>query len=226
MKKISFLFTTTALFLLTAVTTQAQIGIKAGATLSSLSQDAFFNDAENITDNSLWGIQAGLFAELPLGDFFSIQPEILWMQKGGNTEFDIADSGINQDYRINYIEIPVLAKIKTGTTDDVGVGLFFYGGPFISYALNGKISNEITFLDDSIENEDIDIDFDEDNQRRIDWGAAFGLGVNLGNLMLDLRYDLGINNLLDDEFEADEDDEPYLRTRSIGLTLGYRFGGM
>lgn len=228
MKKISFLGLIAGLLLFAIPTVHAQIGIKAGATMSSLSQDAFYNNGQtlqDIEDKSLWGFQAGLFANLPVGEVISIQPEINWMQKGGNTKYNIAGSGFNQDYRLNYLEVPVLLKVNAGSNDGTGVGLFFYGGPFVSYALNGKISSEIKLLDNTVENNDTDINFSDDNQRRVDWGAAFGLGVNLGGLMVDLRYDLGINNLLDNNFGTNPDEDPYLRTRSIGLTLGYMFGG-
>lgn len=209
-------FTTNAAF--------AQIGIKAGATLSSLSQYAFEDNVDEYDEKSTVGFQAGIFAELPISDGFSIQPELLWMQKGGKTLYaQVAGTEIERNLRYNYLEVPILAKVKAGSTDGSGIGLFFYGGPFISYALNGNVKTEVG--DNNIQDTDFNFD-DEDNQRRVDWGAAFGLGVNLGSLVLDLRYDLGINNLLDDDLGTQGgDDEPYLRTRSIGLTLGFVLGG-
>ncbi len=222
MKKITFLWI--ALLLLTVSSVTAQIGLKAGATLSNLSQEAFEDDIDDFEEKSTHGFQAGLFAELPISDVFSIQPELIWMQKGGKTLYtQIAGQEVERNLRYNYLEVPVLAKVKAGSTDGSGIGLFFYGGPFISYALNGNISTEIG--EEKLEDQDIEFD-DTDNQRRIDWGAAFGLGVNLGALALDLRYDLGINNLLDDDLDTGgADDETYLRTRSIGLTLGFVLGG-
>lgn len=224
MKK-KFLYCLSAAFLLfTSNAAFAQIGIKAGATMSSLSQYAFEDNVDDYDEKSAIGFQAGIFAELPISDGFSIQPELVWMQKGGKTLYaQVAGTEIERNLRYNYLEVPVLAKIKAGSTDGSGIGLFFYGGPFISYALNGSLSTEVG--DNKLE--DVDIEFDDtDRQRRVDWGAAFGLGVNLGALVLDLRYDLGINNLLDGDLGTQgADEEPYLRTRSIGLTLGFVLGG-
>jgi hypothetical protein len=210
-----------ALLLLAATAVQAQLGIKGGISLASLAEEAF-SSSEEYDATSYLGFQGGLFAELPISDGFAIQPEILFIQKGGKLEGLLGETNL----RYNYLEVPILAKIKAGSTDGSGIGLFFYGGPFVSYALNGSIEREGALIDGKIDIDFNDSNDDEINQRRIDWGAAFGLGVNLGPLLVDLRYDLGINNLLDDDLGTQgADNEPYLRTRSIGLTLGYVFGG-
>ncbi len=224
--KTKFLYCLSAAFLLfTSNAAFAQIGIKAGATYSSVSQDAFEDNAQDLKEKSTIGFQAGIFAELPIGEGFAIQPELLFTQKGGKSEYNLGTSGYERNVKYNYIEVPVLAKIKAGSTDGTGIGLFFYGGPFVSYALNGKVKQDITLAGNTTSDE-FDITFDDkDNERRVDWGAAFGLGVNLGALVLDLRYDLGINNILDNNANNNDDNKPYLRTRSIGLTLGFVLGG-
>lgn len=207
-------FTTNAAF--------AEIGL----TYSGISQNAFEDNAQDLEEKSTVGFQGGIFAELPIGSVIAIQPELLFIQKGGKSEYNIGTSSYERNVIYNYLEVPVLLKVKAGSTDGSGVGLFFYGGPFVSYALNGKIKQDVTLLGNTT-NTETDITFDDkDDQRRVDWGAAFGLGVNLGALVLDLRYDLGINNVLDDSATAGNNgDDPYLRTRSIGLTLGFVLGG-
>lgn len=226
MKKNLLLALCVTLSLMVTTAAQAQLGIKAGATLSSVSQDAFEQNAEDLEEKSTIGFQGGLFLELPIGEVFAIQPELLFTQKGGKSEFNIGNSGYERNWNYNYIEVPVLAKVKAGSTDGSGIGLFFYGGPFVSYALNGKIEDKLTVAgNDSTKETDIEFD-DTDDQRRLDWGAAFGLGLNLGALVLDLRYDLGINNILTDDFDGgDNGDDPYLRTRALSLSLGFVLGG-
>lgn len=120
----------------------------------------------------------------------------------------------------------MLLKVKAGSTDGSGIGLFFYGGLFVSYALNGKVKQDIKLVGNTTSNH-FDIKFDDtDDQRRVDWGAPFGLGLNLGALVLDVRYDLGINNVLDNNATiGDNGKDPYLRTPSIGATLGFVLGG-
>jgi hypothetical protein len=202
----------------------AQLAIKAGINVASLSEEPAEENIEDFEEESILGFQAGLVAEIPISEGFAIQPELLWVQKGGRRLYELAGSSYEQSVTYNYVQVPVLAKVKAGETDGSGLGLYFFGGPFVGYALNGKVEQDLTVAGVTTESE-FDIEFDdEDNQRRIDWGASFGLGANLGALFVDLRYDLGINNLLDDDAINNNDNDPYLRTRGIGLTAGFVFG--
>jgi len=202
----------------------AQLAIKAGINVASLSEEPLEENIEDFEEESIVGIQAGLVAEIPISEGFAIQPELLWVQKGGRRLYELGGSSYEQRVTYNYVQVPVLAKVKAGETDGSGLGLYFFGGPFVGYALNGRVEQELTVAGVTTESE-FDIEFDdEDNQRRIDWGASFGLGANLGALFIDLRYDLGINNLLDDDAINNNDNDPYLRTRGIGLTAGFVFG--
>lgn len=226
MKKHVFCCMALALALFTASSVWAQnLGIKGGINLASISESAS-DDLEDYEDNAIVGIQAGLVAELPISGFFAIQPELLWVQKGGKATYTLLGNELETTVRYNHIQLPVLAKIKA-TTEGSDFGLFFYGGPFASFSLNGKSTVKTTTALGTVEEEkDIDYSDDDNYERRFDWGATFGLGFNVGALFLDLRYDLGINNLLDDDIPTSgpNGDDPYLRTRGIGLTAGFMFG--
>lgn len=208
------------LFISTAV--QAQVGIKAGINYASLSQSATEETYEDYQQKAVLGFQAGLVAELPLTSFFAIQPEFLFIQKGGKSQYIFNDNNKSVNRVIyNYIEIPVLAKIKMGNTQGDGAGFYLIGGPFAGLALNGKGENELTILGVTTTN-DYDIDYsDEANkEKRLDWGVSLGAGITLGQFFMDARYNLGINNLNDDDADNNNDNAPYLRTRGIGLTVG------
>lgn len=223
LKHISY-FLGLLLTLFFAQTATAQLGIKAGINLASLSEEPGESSIQDFEEESILGFQAGLVAEIPVSEGFAIQPELLWVQKGGRRNYTLAGSGYEQRVTYNHLQIPVLAKVKAGETDGSGLGLYFFGGPFVGFALNGRVEQELTIAGATTES-DFDIEFDDDdNQRRIDWGATFGLGMNLGALFVDLRYDLGINNILDSDAFNNNDNDPYLRTRGIGLTAGFVFG--
>lgn len=223
MKHVSY-FLGLLLTLLLTQTATAQLGIKAGINLASLSEEPAESSIQDFEEESILGFQAGLVAEIPVSEAFAIQPELLWVQKGGRRLYELAGSSYEQRVTYNYVQVPVLAKVKAGETDGSGLGLYFFGGPFVGYALDGKVEQDLTVAGVTTESE-FDIEFDDnDNQRRIDWGATFGLGANLGALFIDLRYDLGINNMLDDDANNNNDNDPYLRTRGIGLTAGFVFG--
>jgi len=56
--------------------TQPRFGVKGGLNLANL----YINDVNN--EQAKWGFHAGVWSKLPVGEFFAIQPEILWSSKG------------------------------------------------------------------------------------------------------------------------------------------------
>lgn len=213
----------TAFFLIP--TTQAQVAVKAGVNIASISESATIESYESLENNSVVGFQAGLAFDLGLSDVFTIQPELLFIQKGGKAVYAINNDNkiVNRLY-YNYVEIPVLAKLKF--YGESGSGLYVIGGPFIGLAVSGKVKTSTTVLGETTTQED-DFEFDNsedgDRQRRTDWGVSVGAGLKFGHAFLDARYNLGINNILDDDTDNQNDNRPYRRTRGIGITLGYEF---
>ncbi len=201
------------------------IGVKGGINLASIANSAAEASFSDYKATAITGIQAGLIAELPILPIFAIQPELLWIQKGGRSTYSVLGSEVESRVRYNHIQIPVLAKVKA-TTEGSAFGLNFFGGPFASFSLNGKAETETRTPLGTVTNErKIEYGKDDSVERRIDWGLTFGLGASFGALFVDLRYDLGINNLLDDSVNTGgQNDKPYLRTRGIGLTAGLMLG--
>jgi hypothetical protein len=215
---------TLATFFLTPLV-QAQVAIKAGVNFASISESATLEEYESLKNNSVAGFQAGLSFDLGLSDVFTIQPELLFIQKGGKSTYVInEDNKVVSRLYYNYVEVPVLAKLKFYKED--GGGFYLLGGPFVGLAMGGKSKTTVTLLGNTTTSEDefnFDNDDEADRQRRTDWGVSFGGGVKFGHMFLDARYNLGINNLLDTDANNQNDDKPYRRTRGLGLTLGYEF---
>ncbi len=204
---------------------QAQVAIKAGVNIASISESASLEAYESLKNNSVLGLQAGVSFDLGLSSMFTIQPELLFIQKGGKSTYVFnADNKIVSRLYYNYVEVPVLAKLKFYKED--GGGFYLLGGPFVGLAISGKTKTTTTLLGNTTTSEK-DFNFDNDDeaerQRRTDWGVSFGGGVKFGHTFLDVRYNLGINNLLDDDSNNQNDNKPYRRTRGIGVTLGYEF---
>jgi len=204
---------------------QAQVSIKAGVNIASISESATIESYESLENNSVTGFQAGLAFDLGLSSIFTIQPELLYIQKGGKSIYGISeDNQIVSRLYYNYVEVPVLAKLKFFS--ESGSGVYVLAGPFVGLAISGKVKTTTTLLGVTETRED-KFDFDNDDaaerQRRTDFGVSFGGGLKFGHMYLDARYNLGINNLLDDDANNQNDDKPYRRTRGIGVTLGYEF---
>lgn len=203
----------------------AQLAIKAGVNFASISESATLESYESLDKNSVTGFQAGLSYDLGLSNIFTIQPELLYIQKGGKSSFVINENNqIVTRLYYNYIEVPVLAKLKFYKPG--GSGFYLVGGPFAGLAISGKSKTSTTVFGNTTTSEDefrFENDDEGERQRRTDWGVSFGAGVKFGNAFLDARYNLGINNLLDDDANNQNDDKPYRRTRGIGVVLGFEF---
>ncbi len=202
---------------------QAQVAIKAGVNFASISESASLEEYESLKNNSVAGFQAGVSFDLGLSSVFTIQPELLFIQKGGKSTYVFNENNklVNRLY-YNYVEVPVLAKLKFYKA--TGGGFYLLGGPFLGLAISGKSKTTTTLLGETTTTEDkfeFDNDTEGERQRRADWGISFGGGVKFGHIFLDARYNLGINNLLDTDANNQNDNKPYRRTRGIGLTLGF-----
>ncbi len=161
------------------------------------------------------GYVAGLGLSIPVtaDNFFVIQPELLYIQKGATFSTTGTSTRVGNTY-INYAELPVLAKINFGGES---FRLYVNGGPSIAYALFGRTNQNGAVVDVKFGDE-ADVTFNN----RIDFGLQFGGGIGFkagpGDILLDLRYGLGLSNLLDQPV-AGTDTEA--QNRVYALTLGY-----
>lgn len=203
MKKLFLLLMVSSM---TIATIQAQsFGVKGGLSLANLSSSS--DDVDQ--DGSRFGWVAGVFINLPVvEDVFSVQPELLFIQKGGDYSF----SGIDSKVESSYIEIPVLLQLN------ILEPLYIYAGPHWSYLT----SNYITYNDDGSLQVVEEDQFDDYN--RMDVGGSIGLGLRYDHFFIDARLTRGAINFDKDrsigilEFESRE-----LKNFNIQLTTGYSF---
>lgn len=175
-------------------------GVKAGVNLASIAQDP---DSGADTGIKL-GLVAGGFVSWPLGDNLSIEPEVLFSQKGQKVEA-LAASG---KATINYLEMPISAKYAFGQPG--GRRFFVFGGPSIGLKLSAEAS--ATFGD-----QDIDEDIG-DEIKTVDFGVTAGAGMMFDRFAVDGRYTFGLTNLnVDEVFEAKA------KNRVLSILVGVRF---
>lgn len=170
-------------------------------------------DAWNDEVKANTGVQLGAVANFGISELFSIQPELLFVQKGYKFEED--DMSVTGKY--SYLEVPVLAKISFGNEQLKG---FVTAGPTLGYWLSGKD----TFKADGGEiSGDIDFDDDEDGEeKRFEAGASIGVGlaykVGPGALNFDVRYGAGFTSVYESEGDAK------LKNSGISISVAYLFG--
>ena len=197
---------------------QSAIGFKFGGHLGQFSGFEVFEFGGNNTQEYNFGFQIGLIYEIAINDQISIQPELLYLQKGYKIKFEFMDSfSSEQEVTINYLELPILAKMKFGDTESLN--FFAIVGPSFGYALSGDGKfTEITNGETTTDTEEIEFS-ENDEFERLDVSAAIGGGmsipINLFNLFFEGRYLLGVSNLNDDEF-----DQTSINNRGISFVAG------
>jgi len=195
----SWLFLTLALSLVPTASPAGPIalGIKGGlsaATLhGSLPTDALFQNGVR------YGAAGGVSITVPFGGIFSLQPEVLFVQKGTSLgSVELTDQGGNvigtADVfeAVDYVEFPLLARIG-----------FRVPGPISPYVLAGptvglRVTQELRLRGDATSNAEIDL------FRRSDLGLALGSGAEVGRArvrgLLEVRYTLGVTGAARDSY--------------------------
>src|SRR3970040_2696952 len=196
MKKITLLLV--AVFTIGFVNAQDKkdmsFGIKGGLNVTSLT-----NVAEDGADsNPLVGFHVGLFGEFMIGDKFAIQPEVVYSTQGVEIEFE----GEKGDVKLDYINIPILAKYYLDNAFSLELG------PQIGFLVNADAkSGGVT----------VDI---KDEIKSVDVSLGFGASYNFAeNFMLGARYNLGLTRVQEDLFPG----EPESKNSVFQLSAGYKF---
>lgn len=239
MKKFFLLATAMMLLPLFVSAQSVSIGVKGGLNMSTFGgEDA--NQAFQSGDIPGLSVDfdpamrtafvAGGFVTIQLDDYFALQPELLYVSRGVRYNDDGSVLGVPFTYdvklKVNYLEIPVLAKltIPTGTPAIP----FLYAGPSIGLKV-GKATTDGTVTVMGQETDISDEDGDSDsNFKSSDFGVAFGggLGLKLGGGMLsfDARYTLGLSTIMKPQTDNNGDEvEMDIKNRSLALTLGFSF---
>lgn len=216
-----------------AVTTEAQtvsFGSRLGANLSTLrviEGEKMFHSGYSEAYGYITGAQFGAVVNIGLSDRFSIQPELLYSQKGHKVRsYFIEDDDLEDmraKLRMNYLEVPVLAKLSFGNKK---LQFFLTAGPSVGYWVSGRSEWAYAGLEENkayVFRKDYKHGLKEN---RLDVGANVGFGVayplGTGKLNLDVRYGLGLSDI-----SKYEDDRPDHITkdghRTFGVSVAYLF---
>ena len=167
---LSILLTTTASV---AAAQNVRFGVKAGPSYTKFRgvDPAQLSSASNAYR---LGFHAGVLAEVKVTDKFSVQPELLYSQKGAKNKLV---SGIYDVF--SYLDLPIVVKARLGET-----GFFLEGGPQFGYLLQATS----TFMNYSYNV--------RDSYEKVDVGYAAGLGYQLSSgPLLGFRFNGGLTRL-------------------------------
>jgi hypothetical protein len=151
----------------------ASFGAKAGISFANFTGDDF-EDADSRTS-----FHVGLVAEVPVADRFSIQGEVLYSSQG--IKGDLPFTNREVEYQLDYISVPVLAKVY------ITNGLSVEVGPQFSFLVNEEIDFDA---------DDDDGDFETSEAESFDFALAGGLTFQTDmGLFLTGRYTYGLTDI-------------------------------
>jgi len=166
--------------------------------------------AEDVDDNNvLTSFNAGLFATFPVGDILSIQPEILYSRKGAKLTYDDGLAVDETEFKLNYIEVPVLFKVNI--TENLNV----HAGPYFAYLIDAQVKNN-----GNVESEDT---YDNDDFNKFDVGIAGGIGLEFSALEIGARYNYGFTTIgKEREFLGTTYTQPDGKNSSLSVYVAFK----
>ena len=218
---------------------QITVGVRAGVTQATYNEDPMPANYLGKQDMGyITGIDAAVFSNFEIADFFSIQPELHFVQKGVKiTGTDATDNmDLKMSYRYNFLELPVLARFNYINPSE---NILFYvsAGPSVGYGLNGKYKGENVSIEASeagIKKGDYETDLEWDDEystdgtksNRWDVGGAAGVGVefltDVVNVVVDARYTMDFTDAI--KYETTLSPEPdKIYNRGFSFTVGLAF---
>ena len=187
-----------ALLIIMAVCGLSQVrgqdfGVKAGYNYSTFSGET----SSLSTIEGLSGFYIGGLVELPISNVLSIQPELIFSRQGVAWKRELKGFGMsvninNADIRLDYLNIPVMAKVNLGP-------LFLQGGVQFGFLVSKPKVNRLP-------NTSLFTLLDKDSYNSFDFGVGVGLGFNFNRrFFAEARYTHSLTNVFDpndDYFKA------------------------
>jgi opacity protein-like surface antigen len=179
------------------------IGVSAGLSLSHFIGEDGTSDFADYTNKP--DMTFGISGSIRLHEWLSIQSDILFVSKGRRTSLDGA---LVSTLDVNYIEIPVMARIEIPLS--ARVAPYLLAGPALGFLLRFQVDSEVdgVIMDRT------------DQAKRFDLSGILGAGVKVAltrqhGLTLEGRYDRSFTRFL----KSEEDVE----NRVFAFMLGYQY---
>ncbi len=152
------------------------VGIKGGLSSTQVN----FEGEQFVPSNAQLGYHLGVFAQFGGVGFF-VQPEVLFTQTSGRFKLELpATPNSSKDYeaRFNRLDVPVMAGLRMFKI------VRLMAGPIASLNIDSSLKDAGT----TVQN----IDF-----KKATLGYQTGVGVDLGNLSIEGKYEGGLSKFTD-----------------------------
>jgi hypothetical protein len=173
----------------------AGIGLKLGPLFTSYSAascDGCFNTNT--------GFEGGIWFGGNRGGRVGIMGEVLYAKKKQEANNGLLTGSTS----LQYLEIPILARINIGSRSRNGVSIYGLVGPVFDINLKASIGSQ-------------DV---KSNYESLDLGLLGGVGIEITRFLVEGRFNQGLRNVLKSGNAAAFGD---IKTRSFAVLFGFRF---
>lgn len=179
------------------------IGVKAGVTSGDIPSISSSLDDFGGSTSARIGYAAGGFVMVPLVGGISIQPEVLYTQKG--VRFDEGPAETNVRIKLDFVDVPILARYTFGQV----IRGYLIAGPSLNFNVSATASAGFLGLsgDDDI----------SDDVESVEVAFVFGGGIELGPVLLEARLSEGLTDLAKGEADGP------IKSRTFLILAGLRF---
>ncbi len=189
------------------------IGIMAGVNYATVDQDPEPGDVEF---KYRLGLLAGGFLGYQVNEVFSVEPQVLYSQKGTEVEGTGSNSAREGSVRLDYIEVPFLLKFWFPVSNSQ-MRPFLFAGPVVGFEVNCTLEGEILSVTGPTDCEKTSLV----NTKSTDIGGTVGGGVEFGAggqlVRVDARYTHGFTDI------NDSGDAREIKNRAFAVTVGLGF---
>lgn len=195
-----------------------QFGVKSAANMSS------YNGKDISKTDYAVGFTAGVYANFPVTQSFSIQPEVNYARLAGKGSrdqylYNLDGSTARQTKNIttlDYIQVPVMFKYYIA-----GSRFNVEAGPQAGFLVYGSNKNvESTFANGTVNNTTTKTNI-KDNIQNFDFGVNYGVGYNLtDHINVNARYYMGLTKI---DKGQDGAKDLNIKNNSFTFGVGYSF---
>lgn len=183
---------------------QTHIGVFAGLNSSKLSGDA----PNQANYASLMGANLGAYIDFSLSDNFILGVQPSYSQEGTRIIYSISPTENNIDsihVRLNYFSLPVLFKVLTSNNRFYAIGGLEFGYLVDDFEKIGDVESELPVNTN-------------DWNFALHFGAGMKIPLGLPNLIIELRYTQGLDNITDTPLQ--DSYIPRVKTSGLKLIVG------
>lgn len=181
-----------------------RIGLKAGLNYSNVYDER----GDDLVADGKFGLAGGAFLSIPIGDFFGIQPEFLFSQKG----FKATGSVVGLNYELTrtstFIDVPLFFAVRPVPF------ITILAGPQFSYLINQK--DEFT---SSVSSFEVEQEFETDNIRKNIMCFVGGIDINVSHVVVGARAGFDFQDNAGDGTNS----TPRYKNVWYQATVGFRF---